>query len=140
MSMKVYEDYKYSMQDSNCLYVGAKYTFAEIMENEDILFKFRKVAAENLLNGSDKDDTLETFLYYLEPGDFRIQVLKQMRAKVRVNILKEKKSLFGKNGKKEYVTSFITVPELVAMSFDEKESVGLVVQELRINKLALLTV
>lgn len=139
MQMNVYEDYKYSMQDTNCLYVGAKYTFAEIMENEEILFKFRKVAAESLMNGSDKDDTLETMLYYLEPHDFRVQVLKQMRSKIRVNVIKEKKGLFGKT-KKEYTTEFITAPKLVAMSVAEKEAVGMVIQELRVNKMALLTV
>ena len=138
MNKTVYEDYKYCMQDTGNLYVGAKYTINEIAENEDILFKFRKVCVESLKNGSDGDDSLETILYYMQPGDFRVQVLKQMRAKVRVNIIKEK-SFFGKK-KKEYVTEFMSIPDLVSMTKDEKESVGLVIQELRVNKLALLTV
>ena len=126
------------MQDTGNLYVGAKYTINEIAENEDILFKFRKVCVESLKNGSDGDDSLETILYYMQPEDFRVQVLKQMRSKVRVNIIKEK-SFFGKK-KKEYVTEFMSIPNLVSMTKDEKESVGLVIQELRVNKLALLTV
>ena len=138
MNKTVYEDYKYCMQDTGNLYVGAKYTINEIAENEDILFKFRKVCVESLKNGSDGDDSLETILYYMQPGDFRVQVLKQMRSKVRVNIIKEK-SFFGKK-KKEYVTEFMGIPNLVSMTKDEKESVGLVIQELRVNKLALLTV
>lgn len=138
MNKTVYEDYKYCMQDTGNLYVGAKYTINEIAENEDILFKFRKVCVESLKNGSDGDDSLETILYYMQPGDFRVQVLKQMRSKVRVNIIKEK-SFFGKK-KKEYVTEFMNIPNLVSMTKDEKESVGLVIQELRVNKLALLTV
>ena len=138
MNKTVYEDYKYCMQDTGNLYVGAKYTINEIAENEDILFKFRKVCVESLKNGSDGDDSLETILYYMQPGDFRVQVLKQMRAKVRVNIIKEK-SFFGKK-KKEYVTEFMNIQNLVSMTKDEKESVGLVIQELRVNKLALLTV
>ncbi len=138
MNKTVYEDYKYCMQDTGNLYVGAKYTINEIAENEDILFKFRKVCVESLKNGSDGDDSLETILYYMQPGDFRVQVLKQMRSKVRVNIIKEK-SFFGKK-KKEYVTEFMSIPNLVSMTKDEKESVGLVIQELRVNKLALLTV
>lgn len=139
MQKSVYEDYKYSMQDTSCLYVGAKYTLNEIAENEEILFKFRKVCAESLKNGSDGEDTLETVLYYLEKGDFRVQVLKQMRSKVRVSIIKEKKHLFGKK-EKEYVTEFMSIPELVSMSIEDKEGAGLVIQELRVNKLALLTV
>ncbi|MBR1650870.1 MAG: hypothetical protein IJ691_06885 [Lachnospiraceae bacterium] len=138
MNKTVYEDYKYCIQDTGNLYVGAKYTINEIAGNEDILFKFRKVCVESLKNGSDGDDSLETILYYMQPGDFRVQVLKQMRAKVRVNIIKEK-SVFGKK-KKQYVTEFMSIPNLVSMTKDEKESVGLVIQELRVNKLALLTV
>lgn len=139
MKSSVYEDYKYSMQDSNCLYIGTKYTLQEICDNEDILFKFRKVTAENLSKDFDMDDSLETLLYYLSPEDFKVQVFKQMRAKVRVNTIKEKKHLFRKSTR-EYVTSFLTIPELVAMSKEEKESVGMIIQELRVNKLALLTV
>ncbi|MBQ8138664.1 MAG: hypothetical protein IJ195_04325 [Lachnospiraceae bacterium] len=139
MNKTVYEDYKYCMQDTGNLYVGAKYTINEIAENEDILFKFRKVCVESLKNGSDGDDSLETILYYMQPGDFRVQVLKQMRSKVKVNVIREKKRLFGKR-KKEYVTEMMSIPELTSLSKDEKESVGLVIQELRVNKLALLTV
>ncbi|MBR1861222.1 MAG: hypothetical protein IJ796_05125 [Lachnospiraceae bacterium] len=139
MQKSVYEDYKYCIQDTNCVYVGSKYTLNEIAENEDIAFKFRKVCAESLKKDSDGEDTLESILYYLEPGDFRVQVLKQMRAKVRVNMIKEKKHLFGKP-RKEYVTEFMSIPELVSMSVPEKEKVGLVIHEIRVNKLALLTV
>lgn len=139
MQKTSYEDYKYSMLDSNCLYIGAKYTLQEIVENEDILFKFRKVTGAHLMHGSDPEDTLETLIYYLEPGDFRLQVFKQMRSKVRVSIIEEKKSLFGKK-KKEYRTKFLPVTDVVNMSVEDKEKVGLVIQELRVNKLALMTV
>ena len=63
MNKTVYEDYKYCIQDTGNLYVGAKYTINEIAGNEDILFKFRKVCGESLKNGSDGDDSLETILY-----------------------------------------------------------------------------
>ena len=62
-----------------------------------------------------------------------------MRAKVRVSIIKEKKPLFGK-AKKEYVTIYIPVTEMASMDVTEKESAGMVISELRVNKLALMTV
>ena len=139
MQKTVYEDFKYCIQDSNCLYIGTKYTLNEIAEDEEILFKFRRVCAESFKNGSDGEDTLETMLYYLKPDDFRLQVLKQMRAKVRVSLIKEKKSLFGK-AKKEYVTIYIPVTEMASMDVTEKEAGGMAISELRVNKLALMTV
>ena len=43
MQKTVYEDNKYSMQDTTTLYVGTKYTLGEIIEEENISFKFRLI-------------------------------------------------------------------------------------------------
>ena len=85
---------------------------------------------------ADQQDTLETHLYYLEPKSFVVKIYKQLKAKVKVNVIEEKRGLFG--SKKQYVTKLVTVEELTAMSGEEKESKGLVVQELIMSKLALM--
>ena len=139
MTKQVYEDYKYFMQDAGCFYVGAKYTLKEITLNEDILFKFRKVVAESILPSYSEEDTLETVLYYLKPDDFVFQVFKQMNADVRVSIKVKKMLLFGKE-EEVYQTKYIKVKELVSMSEEEKKKAGLLIQELKGGKLALLTV
>lgn len=137
MQKKTYEDYKYSMQDTGRLYVGSKYTMGELLEAEDILFKFRMIVERYILPESDLEDTLETHLYYLEKGKFLVQTYKHMKARVKVNIIEEKKNLFGKK-KKEYVTRNLTIDELVEMPVEEKERKGLVIQELSVSKLALM--
>ena len=129
MQRKTYEDYKYSMQDTGRLYVGSKYTMGELLEAEDILFKFRMIVERYILPESDPEDTLETHLYYLEKGKFLVQTYRHMKARVKVNIIEEKRSLFGKR-KKEYVTRNLTIDELVQMPPAEKERRGLVIQEL----------
>ena len=137
MQKKTYEDYKYSMQDTSRLYVGSKYTMGELLEAEDILFKFRMIVERYILPESDLEDTLETHLYYLEKGKFLVQTYKHMKARVKVNIIEEKRTLLGKK-KKEYVTKNLTIDELVEMPVEEKERKGLVIQELSVSKLALL--
>lgn len=137
MQKKTYEDYKYSMQDTGRLYVGSKYTMGELLEAEDILFKFRMIVERYILPESNLEDTLETHLYYLEKGKFLVQTYKHMKARVKVNIIEEKKTLLGKK-KKEYVTKNLTIDELVEMPVEEKEKKGLVIQELSVSKLALL--
>ena len=54
------------MQDVTTLYLGTKYTFDEILENEEIPFKLRLLAERYLLPEADREDTLETHLYYLD--------------------------------------------------------------------------
>lgn len=136
MKKTVYEDYKYSMQDTSKVYVGSKYTLDEILESEDMPFKFRLIVERYILPEADLQDTLETHLYYLEPKSFIVKIYKQLKAKVKVNVIEEKRGIFG--SKKQYVTKLVTVEELTDMSREEKENKGLVVQELIMSKLALM--
>lgn len=139
MTKQIYEDYKYFMQDAGSFFVGSKYSLKELTLNEDILFKFRKVVAESILPHYSDEDTLETVLYYLTADDFVFQIFKQMNADVRVSIKVKKKHLFGSE-EEVYKTKYIKIKELVSMSEDEKKEAGLLIQELKGSKLALLTV
>lgn len=137
MQKTVYEDYKYSMQDTGRVYVGSKYTFAELLEEEEILFKFRLIVEKYILQEADREDTLETHLYYLAPDSFLVKLYRQMKARIRVNLIEEKKHLFG-GSRKEYATRQLDIDQLVGMTREQKEKQGLVVQELSVSKLALL--
>ena len=99
-------------------------------------FKFRLVVQKYIVPNVDGEDTLETFLYYMSDRDFSMKLLKQMKARIKVNLIEEKKKLFG-GTKKEYVTKQLSVEELVAMPRSRKEAVGLVIQEISVSKLAL---
>lgn len=133
----IYEDGKYVMQDVGTLYVGTKYPFGEILENEEIPFKFRLLCERYLLPESDREDTLETHLYYLDSKSFSVKIYKQLRAKVKINLLAEKKDRQGR-AVREYVTKNLTVEELTKLSTQEKEAQGVVIQELAVSKFALM--
>lgn len=137
MNKTIYEDYKYCIQDVSTVYVGSRYTMEELLADETIPFKFQLVVERYILPKADPEDTLETHLYYLEKGSFLVKIYRQLKARVKVNVIREKKSLTGKM-KKEYTTILMPVEELVKMSVGEKEKKGLVVQELVISKLALM--
>ncbi|MCM1044640.1 MAG: hypothetical protein NC417_03935 [Candidatus Gastranaerophilales bacterium] len=138
MNKSVYEDYKYSMQDVSSLYVGTKYTLGELVQEESITFKFRLIVEHYILPKADEEDTLETHLYYLEPDSFLIQIYKQLKARVKVNVLEERRRLLG-GTTREYVTKNLTIEQLAAIPPSEKERDGMVVQELKVSKLAMMT-
>lgn len=120
------------------VYVGSKYTFAELLEDENIPFKLRLVAERYVCPDYDLSDTLESHLYYLEGKSFIVKIYRQLKARVKVNLLVEKKSLFGKGIQKQYITKSMQIDELVKLSVEEKEKLGLVVQEFSVSKLALM--
>ena len=95
MQKTVYEDYKYSVQDTARIYVGCKYTFGEFLEEEEIQFKFRLVMQKYILPEADPEDTLESHLYYLAPDSFLVKIYRQMKARVRVLVLEERKPFPG---------------------------------------------
>ncbi len=138
MQKTVYEDKKYSMQDTGHLYIGVKYTFEELLEEENILFKFRLIAERYLLPEADLQDTLESHLYYLDAKSFLVKIYKQLKTKVKINVIEEKKTLGGAI-KKQYVTRTVSVEELTKIPPEEKEKRGLVIQELIVSKLAMAT-
>ena len=114
------------------------------MEEEEILFKFRLIMERYVLPEADREDTLESHLYYLAPDSFLVKIYRQMKARVKVNVIEEKKPLFGggkaasgQAGKKRYVTRQFTVEELVNIAPAQKEKQGFVIQELSVSKLAL---
>lgn len=137
MQKKSYEDHKYSLQDTGRIYVGVKYTFAEFLDEEDIPFKFRLVMEKYVAEKADREDTLETHLYYLAPDSFLVKLYGQMKARVKVNVIEEKRSLLG-GSRKQYVTKQMDIGQLSAIDPAQKEKQGLVIQELSVSKLALM--
>lgn len=138
MQKTVYENYKYSLQDTAKVYIGAKYTFAELLNQDEVAFKFRLIVERYILAEKEVDpqDTLETHLYCLKPDSFLVKIYDRIKARVKINIIEEKKRIFGR-GKKRYVTKELNIRELVAMTPEEKEAKGVVIQEISMSKLAL---
>jgi len=137
--MTVYEDYKYVMQDTGNLYLGAKYTYEELIENEDVTFKMRTILRKFILGESDMDPatTLESHFYFLQPKGFVFEVCKQLKIRVKFAEVVEKKTLFGKK-KEVYETKMLKIEKFAEMTPAEKESRGVIVQEIAINKLAMM--
>lgn len=134
---RIYEDGKYAIQDVGTLYVGCKFTFEELLECEEVPFKFRLVCERYLLPEADREDTLETHLYYLDPRSFEVKILKQLKAKIKVNLLAVKENLFG-YASNEYITKNLGVDELCSLKPEEKEELGMVIQEIAVSKFALM--
>lgn len=138
MYKQQYEDFKYVMQDTYQLYLGAKYTFAEICANEDVPFKFRLIVERYVYDEADPDTSLESHFYYLTEKSFLFRLYKQIKLKVKINILEEKKNLLGQ-AKKQYTTRTLALDQLVKMLPAEKEKQGVVIQEISCSKMSLMT-
>ena len=135
--MTAYEAGKYTMQTISYVYIGAKFTYEELLANEDINFKFKAIVERYILPESTPDTTLESELYFLQEGTFIYKTYQQLRLSIKVSVLREKKHLFRKSTR-EYTEENWKLKDLVSMSAEEKEKAGVVIQELILSKTALL--
>lgn len=134
----VYEPYKYIMQDTGSLYIGAKYSYEELLECEEFSFKMKAIISHYVLKDSDEKTTFESELYYLEKDSNLYKLFSQLKMKVKVQELQERKSLFGKK-RTEYSEKVYSLSDLTNINLAKKKGGGMVVTEVIISKLALMT-
>lgn len=131
-------DYKYIMQDVSTIYLGARYTYEELTNEEEIPFKIKSLVnryVKQELNGENL--SLESHFFYMEPQGFAYQTYLQMKTKVKISILEEKRG-FGGKVKKVYTTQTMKLQDFVKIPPAEKEKQGIMIQEISLSKLALM--
>ncbi len=127
-------DYKYIMQELSTLYIGARYTYDELIEAEEVPFKVKTLVNTYIkpeLRGEDL--SIESHFYYMEGSGFAYQTFLQLKTRVRFSILRDKGAKRG-----TYVTKVLKLQEFVKMPAAEKEKRGVLIQEIGISKLALM--
>lgn len=131
-------DYKYFMQDTGNVYLGAKLSYAEILQDEMVNFKYKSIVEHYIFKDTDPETTLESHLYYMTKEQFSYRTYEQLKAKVKVNMLEEKKSLFG-GEKTGYTTKLMPLSAFADMNLAQKKAKGVVIQELVLSKIGLMT-
>lgn len=127
-----YADYRYIMQDVSSIYLGAKYTYGELTEDEEIPFKIKSLVNRYVKQElSGEDVSLESHFYYMEGKGFAYQTFLQLKTKVKISILEPKK------GEPVYVTRTLKLQDFVKIPPEEKKEKGILIQEISFSKLAL---
>lgn len=132
-----YADYKYIMQDVSNIYLGAKYTYEELTEDEEIPFKIKSLV--NRYIKPELEDwavSLESHFYYMEEKGFAYQTFLQLKTKVKISVLEQKKR-FGSKGEPVYASRTLKLQDFVKIPPKEKEEKGILIQEISFSKLVL---
>lgn len=131
-------DFKYFMQDVGSLYFGARYNYEEMLAHEMIPFKFKSIIEHYIRKDTQADTTLESQFYYMTDDMFSYKTYMQLKAKVKICLLVEKKPLFG-DKKAVYRNRTLSLDEFVKMNLAQKKKYGVKIQEIIISKLALMS-
>lgn len=133
-------DFRYVMQDMTNVYIGAKYTYDEIMNVDEVPFKLKVILSHYMLKEVAGNTTLENHIFYMKPDDMSYMVYKRMKARFKLNVFKEDGHGKGKSGyiQKEYKIQDIVEGPEAAMLHEKMNQIF--VEEMHITKLGLLSV
>ena len=74
----------------------------------------------------------------MESGNFLYETFCQLKIRVKINVLEEKKTLFGKK-KTVYVEKVYPLQKFVEINLAKKKASGVIIREIIISKLAMMT-
>ena len=133
-------DFKYVMHDLTNVYIGAKYTYDEIMNSDEVPFKFKVILSHYMLKEIAGNTTLENHLFFMKPTDESYIIYKQMKAKFKLNVFREDGHGKGKPG---YVQKEYKIQEIVEgteAAFLHANMNTIFVEELHLTTLGLMAV
>lgn len=132
------KDFKYILQDTSYIYLGARYSYRELLTEEGIAFKLKTIISAYLLKDVDEDTTLESHFYYMTPDTFAYQTYQELKVKIKVSVPTQKRSLTGKV-RYVYKDKVYTLKEFVGLNLARKKQMGIIVREIVFSKLGLMT-
>ena len=134
----MHEDFKYVLQDTGNIYLGAQFSYEELLEQEMVPFKLKAILTHYILKEAAPDTTLESQFYYLTGDSFLYETFKQLKIRVKVQMQVEKKTLLGKR-KNEYREEILSLKELIEVNLARKKACGMLIREIIISKLGMMT-
>lgn len=124
-------DFKYVMQDTSHVFMGGRMTYEDMMTWEDVPFKIKAIVNKYF---TEREDSLAQTLALLEQNDFRYQILKQLKIKIKAGTYQTKKNMFGKATSK-YISKLYSLDEYMGLC---SEGSTLITEEFIFSKLALM--
>lgn len=141
--MEKNNDFKFILQDSSNIYFGKEMSYADIIENEDVPFKFKAIVnnyvKKDLPQESAMEEKMAMHLLDLAEDAFSIKVYEQLKVKVRIFYKVEKKNLFGQT-KDKWIHKTCTLHEFRKEYKDKVMRQEVRVEDVSISKLALMVI
>ena len=125
-------DYKHVYQDMTNLYLGGKLSYAELMDIDEVPFKFKCILSQYILKEVAEDTTIENHIFYIKPEDMAYMIYKKMRVKFRLYVFD--------HDKQSYVSRDLKIDEIVGDSYLYANKDTIFVEEMHIYKINMLSV
>lgn len=125
-------DYKHVVQDVTNIYIGGKLSYGEMLDLDEIPFKFKVILSHYILKEVSRETTIENHIFFMKKEDMSYMIFKKMKAKFRLYVFDE--------DKKSYVGREYKIEDIVDDEYLHKKMDTIFVEEMHLYKINLLAV
>lgn len=137
--MKDNNDFKYIMQDVSHVYFGKELSYAEMMELEDVPFKFKAIIGSYFSKDTELTNKIAEHLYQIKLQDFSYHIYEQLKLQIRFFYKEEKMGLFGQK-KEKWVHKTCNMKEFLQNYKEMVQKGEAIIEDISISKLALMAI
>lgn len=137
--MKDNNDFKYIMQDVSHVYFGKELSYAEMMELEDVPFKFKAIIGSYFSKDTELTNKIAEHLYQIKSQDFSYHIYEQLKLQIRFFYKEEKVGLFGQK-KEIWVHKTCNMKEFLQNYMEMVQKEEATIEDISISKLALMAI
>lgn len=125
-------DYKHVVQDVTNIYIGGKLSYGEMLDLDEIPFKFKVILSHYILKEVSRETTIENHIFFMKKEDMSYMIFKKMKAKFRLYVFD--------NEKKSYVGKEYKVEDIVDDEYLHENMNTIFVEEMHLYKINLLAI
>lgn len=129
------DDFKYVMQDTMKLYLGASMSYQEVLKTDQSPFKLKAVIMQYMRKDIEETTTLAQHIVLLKEDSLSYLAFKQLKTKIKFTVIDGKTNRNGKTGNDNRVLS---LDEFLKFVQTTPDYVRFFVEEVSISKLSLM--
>lgn len=137
--MKDNNDFKYMMQDTGHIFFGKELSYAEMMDRDDVPFKFQAIIGSYFNKDTELSDRIVDHLMKITKDEFSYRIYDQLKLQVRFFYKEEKMGLFGQK-KEKWVHKTCKMQEFLQNYKGMVEKGEATIEDISISKLGLMTI
>lgn len=139
MDVQQNNDFKYVIQDTNCVYIGRELVYTEMMEMDEVPFKLKAIINAYVSKDTDLNAKMTDHLLNMASDEFSYRIFEQLKMTVRVCYKNRKRGLGGKI-KEKWVHKAYPLKQFCSECRDKVRDGIMMVEDISISKLALMVI
>lgn len=130
-------DFKYVMHDMTNVYLGGKYSYQEMMDEDNVPFKLKTIFARYMMKEVAPETKFSDHIFFLEEDSLSYLAYKQLKAGFKMSVWEEADG--RKHRHPGYVSREYSVEEIVGNKQLQEKRDTIIVEEMHLTKMHIMT-